>query len=187
MKKMLTLILLACSLLATAQQENKFYVRLDILGDSTGKYEIKFAKYNSTNITDVNYGEAIGISTLQKQKWNLQNPILKNDESDEYINELFFNSERNYYDFINTDSMFASVVKIIIKEKKTLKQMHIVIPINVKAKWTEIFLEKIKFMPDKYIDVLKHAGRFDKEDNTVKIVCSNKVKLKYVSTSSFKL
>jgi hypothetical protein len=187
MKKLLIVLLACISLSAMAQQENQFYIRIYMQDDTIGKYHIHFEKYTSTKLTGVPTGKTLSISSMQNAAWTFQKPILKEDETVEFVNWVYFDKQRKYYSLDNTDSMFASVVKIVIKEKETKQLMQISVPIYLNAKWNEIFLEKIKFVPGKYVDLIKHSGRFDEEDNTLKIVCDTKVKLKYASKSSFKL
>jgi hypothetical protein len=154
---------------------------------TVGKYNIHFEKFVSKKLKLVPSGKTVSIKSMQNSKWTFQQPILKDDETVEFVNWVYFDKAKKYYSFNNSGSMVASVVKIIIKEKSTKKTMQMIVPIFLNAKWNEIFLEKIKFVPVKYVDILKHSGRYDEDDDTLKIVCDDKVNLRYANKSSFKL
>lgn len=178
MKNYLTLLFICIGFSSFAQQENKFYIRIT-MADTSNKYNIYFEKYTNNIIMPVPYGKSVSNKIMQKIKFN--------DTDVTTANDIDYDTERKWYSYGNADSMFGSVVSVIIINKKTKQKMYIILPITLNAKWTEIYLQDVEFKAGKYIDILKHAGRFDEEDNTVKIIVNKKVKNKFSSTSSFKL
>jgi hypothetical protein len=183
MKKFIIGLLVSISFSAMAQQESQFYIRIKMKDDTTGKYLIRFNKYTADVSSSVPYGSSISFERMKKSKWIWQRNGGENEDGIEDRNEVHFNSERKYYDYSNKDSMFACVVKIIIEDTNTSAQMYIIVPINVHAKWTELFLEDVNFKRRTYINVLKNDGRFDKSDNTLKIFYDKKTKIKYAPKS----
>jgi hypothetical protein len=178
-------VLFVCiSLSSFAQQESNFYIRINMKEDITGKYDMHFEKYIPNGISSIPYGKSIPVSVLQNATCTMEKTNLKNDEE---VNSIYFEKERNYYDYSKSDSMFASIIKIVIVETNTKQKMYVVVPVTTNAKWVEIFLQDIKFEAGKYLDVLKYGGRFDGEDNTVRITVDKKIKNKISKISTFKL